>query len=80
MGKISFLFEFGYIIFRGWGKSPLPLDIFTSNIPYIQTFYIALLSFAIAYMQYINLKVNMLNMKQWLDVRHVFLSIYLSLI
>ena len=38
MGKILFLFEFGYIIFRGWGKSPLPLDIFTSNIhvQYIQ--------------------------------------------
>ena len=38
MGKISFLFEFGYIIFKGWGKSPLPLDIFTSNIPYIHFF------------------------------------------
>ena len=50
MGKISFLFEFGYIILRGWGKSPLPLDIFASYIPYIQTFYIALLSYAIAYM------------------------------
>ena len=36
MGKISILFEFGYIIFRGWGKSPLPLDIFTPNIPFIQ--------------------------------------------
>ena len=35
IGKISFLFEFGHIIFRGWGKSPLLLDIFTSNIPYI---------------------------------------------
>ena len=64
----------------GWGKSPLPLVIFTSNILYMQTFYIALLSFGIAYMQYINLKGNMLNMKQWLDARHVFLSIYLSLI
>ena len=50
MGKISFLFEFGYIIFRGWGKSPLPFDILYSNIPYIQKFYIALLSYAIAYM------------------------------
>ena len=50
MGKISFLFEFGYIILRGWGKSPLQLDIFASYIPYIQTFYIALLSYAIAYM------------------------------
>ena len=49
-GEDSFLFEFGYIIFRGWGKSPLPLDIFTSNIPYIQNFYIALLLYAIAYM------------------------------
>ena len=75
----SFL-KFGYIIFRGWGKSPLPLDIFTSNIPYIQKFYIALLSYAIAYMLCINSKGNMLNMKQWLKVRRVFLSIYLSLI
>ena len=50
MGKISFLFEFGDIIFRGWGNSPLPLDIFTSNIPYMQFVYIALLSYAIAYM------------------------------
>ena len=49
MGKISFIFEFGYIIFGGWGKSPLPLDIFTSNIPYIHDSYIALLSYAIAY-------------------------------
>ena len=48
MGKISFLFEFGYIIFKGWGKSPLPLDILKSNIPYKQIFYIALLSYAIA--------------------------------
>ena len=50
MGKIPFLFEFGYIISGGWGKSPLPLDIFASYIPYIQTFYIALLSYAIAFM------------------------------
>ena len=49
MGKISFLFEFGYIIFRRWGKLHLPLDIFAYNITYIQTFYIALLSYAIAY-------------------------------
>ena len=42
MGKISFLFEFGYIIFRGWGKSPLPLDIFTSNMPYTHFFFIFL--------------------------------------
>ena len=34
-GKISFLFEFGYIIVRGWDKSPLPLCIFASNIPYM---------------------------------------------
>ena len=34
----------------GWGKSPLPLDIFTSNIPFIQKIYIALLSCAIIYM------------------------------
>ena len=39
MGKISFLFEVRYIIFRGWGKSPLPLDIFASNKPYIQFLY-----------------------------------------
>ena len=50
MGKISFLFVFGYIILRGRGKSPLPLDIFASYIPYIKSFYIALLSYAIAYM------------------------------
>ena len=52
MGKISFLFEFGYIICRrgGGGKSPLPMDIPTSNIPYIQNVYIALLSYAISYM------------------------------
>ena len=65
MGKILFLFEFGYIILRGWGKSPLPLDIFAPYIPYIQTFYIALLSYAIAYMLGINLKGNTLNRKQW---------------
>ena len=81
MRKISFLFEFGYIIFRGGGgKSPLHLDIFTSNIPYIQQFYIALLSFSIACMKCINLKGNMLNRKQLLNVRRVFLSIYLCLI
>ena len=47
-------------------------DIFTSNIPYIQNVYIALLSFAIAYMQCINLKGNMLNKKQWMNVGSVF--------
>ena len=80
MWKISFLFEFGYIIFRGWGKSPLPLDIFTSNIPYIQNVYIALLSCAIADMQCINLKGNMLNKKQWMNVGRVFHSIYLKIV
>ena len=80
MGKISSLFEFGYIILRRWGKSHLPLDIFASYIPYIQTFYIALLSHAIAYMLCINLKGNTLNRKQWVTVRRVFLLIYLSLI
>ena len=51
MGNNSFLFEFGYIIFRGvGGKLPLPLDIFASAIPYIRMFYIALLSYDIAYM------------------------------
>ena len=80
MGKILFLFEFGYIILRGWGKSPLPLDIFASYIPYVHAFYIALLSYAIAYMLCLNLKGNTLNRKQWVNVRRVFLSIYLSLI
>ena len=49
-GENFISFEFGYIIFRGWGKSPLPMDIFTSNILYIQKKYIALLSNTIAYM------------------------------
>ena len=80
MEKSSFLFEFGYIILRGWDKTPLPLDIFASYIPYIQTFYIALLSYAIAYLKCINLKGNMLYRKQWVNVRRVFLLIYLSLI
>ena len=80
MEKISFLFEFGYIILRGWGKSSLPLDIFASYIPYIQTFYTALLSYAIAYLKCINSKGNTLNRKQWVNVRRVFLLIYLSLI
>ena len=60
------------------GKSPHLLDIFASNIPYIQKNYIALLSYAIAYMKYINFKGNMLNRKQLLNVRRVFLSICLS--
>ena len=50
MGKILFLFEFGYIVVRGWGKSTLPLGIIASNIPYIQKIDIVLLSYAIAYM------------------------------
>ena len=56
------------------------MDIFASYIPYIQSFYIALLSYAIAYMLCINLKGNTLNRKQWVNVRRVFVSIYLSLI
>ena len=32
IGKISLLFEFGYIIFRGWGKSPLLLAILIYHI------------------------------------------------
>ena len=80
MGKISFLFEFEYNIFRGWSKSPLPRDIFASDIPYMQMFYIALLSYANAHMQCINLKENTLNRKQWVNVKRVFLSIYLGLI
>ena len=50
MGKISFLFELGYIIFRGVGCITPLLDILTANIPYIQNVYIALLSDAIVYM------------------------------
>ena len=46
--KIAFLFEFGYAIFIGRGQPPLPLDILTFDIPYIQMFYISLLSYAIA--------------------------------
>ena len=67
MGTITFLFEFGYIILRGGGgKSPLPFDIFASDIPYIHihVFYIALLSYTIAYIQNIILKGNMLKRKQ----------------
>ena len=65
-GKIAFLFELGYIIFTGCGKPPLPLDIFASDIPYIQIFYIALLSYAIVYIYIytITLKGNMLKRKQ----------------
>ena len=81
MGKISVLFEFGYIYIQGGGVNHPFRWTFSRLIYHIyKLFKIALLSFAIAYMQYINLKGNMLNMKQWLDVRHVFLSIYLSLI
>ena len=40
---ISFRIWIHYIQ-GGGGKSPLPLDIFTSNIPYLQNLYIALLS------------------------------------
>ena len=80
MGKILFLLNLDTLYSGGWGKSPLPMDIFTSNLPYIQFFYIASLSYAFAYMLCINLKGNMLNRKQWLNVRRVFLSIYLSLI
>ena len=79
-GKITLLFEFGYIIFRGRGKSPRPLDIFVSNIPYIHFFILLKLSFVITYMLCINLKGHTLNRKQWVNVRYVFLSIYLSLI
>ena len=39
MEKISLPFEFRYIKFRGWGRSTLPSDILTSNIPYIQKIY-----------------------------------------
>ena len=35
MGKISFLLNLDTLYSGGWGKLPLPLDIFTSNIPYI---------------------------------------------
>ena len=59
MGTISFLFEFGYIIFGGGGggggckshsPSHSPLDILVSYIPYMKMFYIALLSYAIVNM------------------------------
>ena len=79
-GRFHFFLNLDTLYSGGWGKSPLPLDIFTSNIPYIQNIYIVLMSYAIAYMLCINLKGNMLNRKQWLNVRRVFLSIYLSLI
>ena len=49
-GRFYFFFNLDTLYSGGWGKSPLPLDIFTSNIPYIQNFYIVLLSYAIAYM------------------------------
>ena len=53
MGKISSLLNLD-TLYPGGGvyvrKSPPPLYIFASNIPYIHTFYIALLSYAIAYM------------------------------
>ena len=52
MGKISFLFESGYIIFRG---------TFSRLIYHIYIFYIALLSFVRTYMFCINLKGNTLN-------------------
>ena len=53
--------EFGYIIFRGWGKPPLPLHIFASDIPSIHMFYIALLSCAITYIHIISLNGKSLN-------------------
>ena len=71
MGNISYLFEFGYIILGGWGKLPLPLDIFESNIPYIIFFYFTLLPYVIIYMQCIILKGNTLNKKQCVNVRRV---------
>ena len=49
-GIFHFFLNLDTLYSGGWGKSPLPLDIFRSNIPYIQFFYIALLSYAIAYM------------------------------
>ena len=51
--EISFFFNLDALYSGGGGgggKTPLPLDIFTSNTPYIQHFYIALLSYAIACM------------------------------
>ena len=53
-GRFHFFLNLDTLYSGGWGKSPLPLDIFTSNIPNIQNFYIALLSYAIAYMLCIN--------------------------
>ena len=50
MWKISYMFELDRLYSEWWGKSPLRLDIFESDIPYIQMFYIALLSYTIVYM------------------------------
>ena len=50
VGRFHFFLNLDTLYSGGWGKSPLPLDIFTSNIPFLLNFYIALLSYAIAYM------------------------------
>ena len=47
-GRCNFFFNLDTLYSKGWGKSPLPFDIFKSNIPYEHKFYIALLSYAFA--------------------------------
>ena len=71
---IFFLIWIHYI--QGGGVNhPFRWTFLRLFIQFIQFFYIVLLSYAIAYMLCIDLKENMLNRKQWLRVRHVFLSI-----
>ena len=80
MGRFCFILNLDTLFSGGGVNHPLPLDIFTPNMLYIQNFYIAFLVVCLANMSRINLKGNMLNRKQWLNVRRVLLSIYLSLI
>ena len=58
MGKIAFLFEFGYILFRGVGVNHPFLWHFCIWYTIYTNVYIALLSYTIAYIQNINLKGN----------------------
>ena len=72
MGKISFIFESGYIIFMGVGK-------ITPSVEHFRVLYTIYTFFILLYCR-IHLKGNTLNRKQWVNVKHVFLSIKLSLI
>ena len=74
MAKNAFLFEFGYIIFRGWGKPPLPWDIFASDIPYIQMFNIAFVSNDIVQIEH-SFKWEYAEKKAIGEHQHGFLSI-----